>query len=338
MTLIRVCDGETTGLDDPAELVEIGWTDVRHDGEAWAITSGPHSMLVNPCMPITYPAMAVHHITEDMVRFAKSADEARQIVAHGADILCAHNAAFDARFVRDHGLPWICTFKAARTLWPDLQGHGNGSIRYERGLCPHDDRALPSHRAGPDTWVTAHILLELLKEASVERLIEITENPVLLRTVDFGEHSGKPWSEVPEKYLHWILHTSNMPSDPKKEDVVFTARQEVKRRSSPAPTVEKPREQDAAFDFGSLPRPQSGAERKGGAKATRAAIICGERGFWVFVNEKYDVQVDSAEAAANWLRSECGVASRADLDHDVKRGAIFSDIDHRYRLWLDGFD
>jgi exodeoxyribonuclease X len=270
-----------------------------------------------------------------MVRFAKSADEARQIVATGADYLCAHNAAFDSRFVRDHGLPWICTLKAARAIWPDLQGHGNGAIRYERRLCPHDDRALPSHRAGPDTWVTAHILLDLLREVSVDRLIAITENPVLLRKVDFGEHSGKPWSEVPDKYLHWILHTSNMPSDPKKEDVVFTARCEVKRRS--APTVEKPKEQDAAFDFGKLDRPRQ-AEKKGGAKAQRAAIICGVRSFWVFLDERHDVQVDSAEAAADWLREKCGVTSRADLDHEPSAGAAFSDLDHRYRLWLDGFD
>lgn len=353
MTLIRVVDTETTGLDDPAEMVEIGWTDVHitATGQILIDPAGPRYRLVNPGMPITFPAMAVHHITPAMVDGAFSPDECRQLVATGADILCAHNAAFDARFVRDHGLPWICTFKAARTLWPDLQGHSNGSIRYERGLCPHDDRALPSHRAGPDTWVTAHILLELLQEASVERLIEITENPVLLRKVDFGEHAGKLWSEVPEKYLHWILHTSNMPSDPKKEDVVFTARQEVKRRSSPAPEVrsEKPASQQVQpempfeskpldNDSRSAPSDDAPRERKGGHKAQRAAIICGERGFWTFIDEKFDVSIESAEAAANWLRTHCGVSSRVDLDHENEAGATFSEIDRRYRLWLDGFD
>ncbi|TPL40642.1 hypothetical protein [Mesorhizobium sp. B2-4-6] len=64
--LIRVCDVETTGLDDPAEMVEIGWTDVRLFPTGWQIESGPESAIVNPGMPISFPAMAVHHITETM--------------------------------------------------------------------------------------------------------------------------------------------------------------------------------------------------------------------------------------------------------------------------------
>lgn len=235
-SLIRVVDGETTSMEDPAELVEIGWTDVRLFPDGWAIERGPMSKLVNPGMPISFPAMAVHHITDQVAGGGMDPDQARVEIVAGADTLCAHNVEFDSRFIRGHSLPWICTFKAARTAWPELQSHKNGSIRYERGLCLDDPRTEPSHRAGPDTWVTAHILLDLLKLYQPETLIEISMKPVLLLKVDFGEHAGKRWSEVPTGYLNWIIHLSTMPTDPKKVDVVHTARLEwVKRTSDPQP-------------------------------------------------------------------------------------------------------
>lgn len=235
-TLIRVCDVESTGIDDPAEMVEIGWTDVRLFPDGWQIERGPLSRLVNPGMPISFPAMAVHHITYEVAAGGMDPAEARQLITAGADILCAHNTAFDSRFITGHRLPWICTFKAARTAWPEMQSHGNGSIRYERGLCLDDPRTEPSHRAGPDTWVTAHILLDLLKLYQPEMLIDMSTKPVTLMKVGFGEHYGKRWSEVPTKYLDWILHKSTMPTDPTKEDTVHTARLEwVKRTTDPQP-------------------------------------------------------------------------------------------------------
>jgi exodeoxyribonuclease X len=236
LTLIRVVDTETTGMDDPAEMVELGWTDVRLFPDGWGIERGPYSHLVNPGMPISFPAMAVHHITDAVAGGGMDPEQARADIVAGADYLCAHNVEFDSRFVRGHSLPWICTFKAARTAWPELQSHKNGSIRYERGLCLDDPRTEPSHRAGPDTWVTAHILLDLLKIYPPETLVEISANPILLLKVDFGQHAGKRWSEVPTDYIDWILHKSGMKDDATKADVVFTARKQwVERTSDPQP-------------------------------------------------------------------------------------------------------
>lgn len=237
VSLIRVVDTETTGLKDPAEMVEIGWTDLVLTRGGWVIDDGPNSLIVNPRMPIPFPAMAVHHITESDVVGGISPDEARRLITTGPDVLCAHNWAYDIRFIRTR-MPAICTYKCALTLWPDLQSHGNGSIRYERGLCLGDPRALPHHRAGPDTWVTAHILLDVLLEISVERAIEITENPVLLKKINFGKHEGKLFTDAPWDYLHWVVHKSDMPTDPEKVNEVFTARAELARRAAeqkPAP-------------------------------------------------------------------------------------------------------
>lgn len=244
LTLIRVIDTETTGIEDPAEMVEIGWTDVRLFPDGWAIERGPHSLLVNPGMPISFPAMAVHHITEHEASFGLSPETALKMALTGADIVCAHNWRFDSRFIRST-LPAICTFKCSRTIWPDLQSHGNGAIRYELGLCLGDERTQPSHRAGPDTWVTAHILLKLLETRSVEDLIHISSNPVLLRKIGFGKHEGKKFSELPWDYLDWIVNKSAMPSEPEKEDVVHTARIELERRNMPNVTAHSEADPDA---------------------------------------------------------------------------------------------
>lgn len=221
-TLIRVIDTETTGIDDPAEMVEIGWTDVRLFPQGWQIERGPESVLVNPGMPITFPAMAVHHIADHEARFGADPDEIRRDIGRGVDIFCAHNWQFDSRFLKTQK-PYICTLKAARTIWPDLQGHSNGSIRYELGLVPHDDeRAMPSHRAGPDTWVTAHILLKLLETHTVEQLLDISANPIrLLRFPGGNKHRGKPFSEIARTdpgYLRWVIDKSEF-----NEDVKFSA-------------------------------------------------------------------------------------------------------------------
>lgn len=237
LTLIRVVDCETSGLDDPAEICEVGWTDIRLFPEGWQIERGPESVVVNPGMPISFPAMAVHHLTDDDVRFGADPDAIRSEIVRGVDFLCAHNWAFDSRFIRS-SLPAICTFKAARTAWPDLQSHGNGSIRYELGLCLGDERTQPSHRAGPDTWVTAHILLKLLEMHTVEQLVEISAKPVLLGTCYLKAHKGKRWSQVPADYLRWITEKSDMRNDPAFEDVVHTARYWLARqeqRPVPAP-------------------------------------------------------------------------------------------------------
>lgn len=227
LTLIRVIDVESTGIEDPAEMVEVGWTDIRLFPDGWAIESGPHSHVVNPGMPITFPAMAVHHFTPDDVASGMDPDEARALATNGADVLCAHNWAFDSRFIRSR-LPAICTMKCAKTVWPELQSYSNGSIRYELGLIYGDQKAMPSHRAGPDTWVTAHILLKLLAERSLEDLLKISANPVhLLKMPGGNKHKGKPFDEIARVdpgYLRWIVNTSEF-----GEDIKFSAGKALER-------------------------------------------------------------------------------------------------------------
>ena len=55
-----------------------------------------------------------------------------------------------------------------------------------------------------DALVTAALLVRESKAAGgIERLLELTRQPALLRRVPFGKHRGQLWSKVPPDYLDW---------------------------------------------------------------------------------------------------------------------------------------
>jgi hypothetical protein len=80
-------------------------------------------------------------------------------------------------------------------------------------------------------------------------------------------------------------------------------------------------------------------ELKGGPLAKRAGILCNEKAFWKFLEESTDCgwppqDLQNSENAAFWLRSHCGVSSRAELDHQPSAAKRFHDLEASYRAWL----
>src|SRR5260370_12115182 len=72
--LLRCLDLETTGEEPDIGIVEVGWCDLRQNGEGWHIVPPqkggvrPYaSFLVNPGQPITPETSAIHHITNEDV-------------------------------------------------------------------------------------------------------------------------------------------------------------------------------------------------------------------------------------------------------------------------------
>ncbi|WP_315792353.1 exonuclease domain-containing protein [Bradyrhizobium sp. SZCCHNRI1002] len=235
--LLRVIDFECTGLKPPeAAICEIGWTDVRTSESDPAEVGDAQSMLVNPGHPIPPAARGVHHISDRDVRDAPPPGQA--VIAlmqsgsdgRAPDVFVAHNAAYDQQFFGGGAIPWICTRKVAFRLWPEAPDHKNQTLRYWLNVDAQyefDSRqAMPSHRAGPDTYVTAHLILKALELTTVEQMIEWTRQPSLLPgAIHFGKHKGTPWSQVDPSYLEWLLKQVDM--DP---DVKCTARHWLSRR------------------------------------------------------------------------------------------------------------
>jgi exodeoxyribonuclease X len=206
---LRVVDFETTGMEPPAEVVEVGYCDLISQADGSWTVSEPQSWLcgVSAIPPET---RAVHHITAAEVAGAEAYHPAAIFLATPpAQAIAAHNFAFEEQWLGQHALPVICTLKAALRVWPEAPGHSNSVLRYwleDQGLLALDNgKAMPPHRAGPDAYVTAHILKALLTRTTGRDMIAWTREPRLLPTCPIGKFRGKPWSDVEAGFLSWML-------------------------------------------------------------------------------------------------------------------------------------
>jgi exodeoxyribonuclease X len=230
MAHIHVIDTETTGLDPASDrVVEVAAVKVEPDGAAgpgWSAREGWQSF-VNPSRAIPPEASAIHHIIDADCSGAPRLGNAIEMVIgpdwpEGVDVVAAHNARFDRGFLPMlQDKRWIDTYRCALHIWPDAPGHSNMTLRYWLGIdLPREG----AHRALADATVTAHILIEMLKNRAVDDLLKLSTKAALLRKVRFGKHTGKLWTEVPADYLVW---SQKQDFDP---DVKFTVKSELQRR------------------------------------------------------------------------------------------------------------
>lgn len=227
---VRVIDLETSG-NGPHEVCEIGWQDVVQGADGvWRLGEERGSRLVNPGRPISPDTMAVHHILDEQVRdapFWKSVAPEILRPEGGVLALAAHRAAFEQRFCRPNltgGVGWICTWKGALRLWPELPRFSNQMLRYLRrpeGLV--HELGLPAHRALPDAYVTAHHLRDMLNETSVEQLLAWGREPGLLPRIPAGPQRGKAFADVESEVLKTL-------ATDRDADLRFSAEIELRAR------------------------------------------------------------------------------------------------------------
>jgi exodeoxyribonuclease X len=227
---IRVIDLETAGTA-AHEVCEIGWQDVTQGEDGcWAVNDERGARFVDPGGPISPQTMAVHHILDaDVAGAGFWKDVAPGVLRPegGVLALAAHRAAFEQRFCTPRlsgGAHWICTWKCALRLWPQLPSFSNQMLRYTRQPEGLDHATgLPAHRAMPDAYVTAHHLRDMLNAASVEQLLTWSREPGLLPRVPTGADRGRPWSEVGSDALQAFTRERDL-------DVRFSAETELRRR------------------------------------------------------------------------------------------------------------
>ncbi len=206
---IRVVDFETTGFDpDTDKICEVGYCDVAFSNGEWQAGSTGEAF-VNPGRGIPATAMAIHHITDDMVKNAKSAEEILSATfSEDVHLFAAHNAEFDSSFADAVGFErrWLCTYRLSLHRIVDSPSHKNQVLRYHLGFYDIEGDA---HRAGHDAKVTAEILCYMLNESkfehTIDSIIAYAETPVFLKgNIGFGKHRDRTWSECPVQYLQWM--------------------------------------------------------------------------------------------------------------------------------------
>lgn len=231
---IRVIDLETGG-NGPYDVCEIGWQDVVQGADgSWSVDAQRGALFVNPGKPISPQTMAIHHILDREVRDAPFWKDVAPAVLRPklpVQALAAHRAAFEQRYCTPRlsgGAKWICTWKCALRLWPELVSFSNQMIRYQRmpeGLI--HDVGLPAHRAMPDAYVTAHHLRDMLNQSSVEQLLAWSAEAGLLPRVPAGPDRGKSWALVETPALELLANDRD-------QDIRFSAQTELAARNGKA--------------------------------------------------------------------------------------------------------
>ena len=134
-------------------------------------------------------------------------------------VVVAHNAPFDLMVIKKEGIEpkrFICTLRLARYLDKEEKIE-RYNLQYLRYLLDLDVEAT-AHDAMGDVLVLEKLYERLKKKITqgenlnendaIEKMIEVSSHPSLLRTFGFGKYNGKRIEEVAKTdrgYLEWLL-------------------------------------------------------------------------------------------------------------------------------------
>lgn len=157
---LGIIDTETTGLDTHAsEVVELASTimTINVDGRLHRIEE-PVCWLEQPSFPLEPRIIQVTGLTDEDLADQGFDDHEIAGALYRCDVLVSHNARFDRAFLakRFDGLvdkPWGCTASDIDWLTHGLGGRSLGHLLYEAGYY------YEAHRAGPDSWALACLLM-----------------------------------------------------------------------------------------------------------------------------------------------------------------------------------
>lgn len=191
-----------------------------------------------PPLPISIKSQSITHITNPMVAdkpiFKDSLMQKTLQELFKKNILVAHNAVFDICMLTKEGVEvpkFICTLKVARFLDEEslIPEYNLQYLRYHYEM----EILADAHDARGDVMVLESLfdryyqqMLEKFgdHDTIIEKMLEISSNPFLFRTFNFGKHKGKRISEViqyDKGYLEWLLN-QKLANEQGEEDWIYT--------------------------------------------------------------------------------------------------------------------
>jgi len=230
-------DLETTDLDENARIIQLAYKN--------SDTGDTVNEFFKPPAPISIGAMAVHHVTNEMVAdkpvFAESGYKEKLTALLADNILVAHNAPFDMGVLKTEGVEtarYIDTLRISHHLVKS-ESHKLQYLRYLLNLNVEG----PAHDALGDIMVLEKLfekLKTLIKEkfpitseeSVIQKMMTLTKQPVLMDEFRFGKHKGKSFSEVAATdrgYLEWLYKSeSQKPEAQQNADLVATIKYYLK--------------------------------------------------------------------------------------------------------------
>ena len=167
--------------------------------------------------PISFGAMAVHHIIEADLINKPSYNTFR--LPQGVTYLIGHNIDYDIKAVQkcDNSIQvkGICTLALSRMVWPDVPAHNLSALYYmiAGGTDQTRKELRNAHNAAADIMFTATILRELIKLTGIkdmQSLYLLSEKARIPTKMTFGKHGGMLIKDVPADYKVWLLKQSDL--------------------------------------------------------------------------------------------------------------------------------
>jgi DNA polymerase-3 subunit epsilon/exodeoxyribonuclease X len=239
MTKYVLFDTETTGNQEEDRVIQFGAMIVDQKGNVEA-----YDELCSSDVEIKLEAMEVHNITPDLLQGKPTATQTsfyNKLLEYNTsnNYLIAHNINFDLNMIKKEGFEnqyqLIDTLRCAKHLFPDMPYHRLQYLRYALELYKTEQEeankhniTIKAHDAIGDVLVMKLFLTQLVMKCKeiypdynpIEKLVELTQTPVFIKTFKFGKHKGKEVTQVAKSdagYLNWMR--SNMDLD---EDLKYT--------------------------------------------------------------------------------------------------------------------
>jgi len=221
-----ILDTETTGTNEEDRIIQLGYI-VLGSKEIEV-----HNEFYNSDIPISFGAMEVHGIIPEMIEgkpICRDGEAYKRLLELNSseNYMIIHNAPFDLGMLKKEGfetqMKVIDTLRVAKHVLPDEEAHRLQYFRYKMKLYEEEQKeadalgiVVKAHDAIGDVLVLKLFLSKLKESVSqafpdvnpVEKMVELTTTPILIRTFRFGKHKGKTIQEVALSdagYLRWML-------------------------------------------------------------------------------------------------------------------------------------
>lgn len=221
-----ILDTETTGTGEEDRVIQLGFMVL---GEK---NIEVQNEFFSSSVPISFGAMEVHGITPDMLEGkpqCKDSSSYKRLLELNTNenYLIIHNAPFDITMLEREGFKTqmrvIDTLRVAKHLFPDEEAHRLQYFRYKMNLYKDEQKeadalgiVIKAHDAIGDVLVLK-LFLSKLKDMvlakfptanPVEKMVDLTLTPILIKSFNFGKYKGKTLEEVASSdapYLRWML-------------------------------------------------------------------------------------------------------------------------------------
>ena len=224
-----ILDTETTGSKAEDRICQLSYLVLNENLEIEEI----YNELVKPPVDIKFEAMAVHHITPEMVedkpkiKFTKAFKRLKELNSP-ENLIIIHNAEFDLEMLKKEDFnphfKLIDTFRVLKHLIPEgkfslqYNRYALGLYKKEAEICKKYDIKINAHDALGDVVVLYLLFEYILKnlENNLENLIDLTKKPILHSKFYQGKYKFEKIEDIIIKdpdYIEYILTTQDLDPD-----------------------------------------------------------------------------------------------------------------------------